>query len=121
MARYVDGFLVPVPKSKLDAYREMSEKAGEIWRDHGALDYMECVADDLQPMEGAVVSFPESVQAKEDEVVVFAFIIYPSREDRDRINEKVMADPRMGKCDEMPFDFTRMLYGGFKGLVDLGG
>lgn len=119
MARYVDGFLVPVPKSQLDAYRQMSEKAGAIWREHGALDYMECVADDLYAMEGTVVSFPECVKAKDDEVVVFAFIIYPSREDRHRINEKVMADPRM-ECD-VPFDMTRMLSGGFKGLVDLGG
>lgn len=93
-------------------------RAGKIWREHGALEYMECVADDLQTLEGAVVSFPEAVKLQDDEVVVFAFIVYPSREDRDRINEKVMNDPRMGKPEYMPFDFNRMMWGGFRGLVD---
>lgn len=119
MPRYVDGFVLPVPKDKLDAYREIAETAGTIWREHGALEYMECVADDLQAVEGAAVSFPESVKLEDDEVVVFAFIVYPSREDRDRINEKVMEDPRMSKPDDCPFDFHRMMWGGFRGLVDM--
>ncbi len=118
MSSYVDGFVVPVPTAKLDAYREIAEKAGKIWMEYGALQYVECVADDVKP--GKVTSFPQSVQAKDDETVVFAWIVYPSREDRDRINAKVMEDPRLKDMDPstMPFDGMRMFWGGFKKLVE---
>lgn len=116
---YVDGFVVPVPKDKLDAYRNMAQKAGSIWREYGALEYHECVADDVQA--GKVTSFPQSVQLKDDETVVFAWITYESRAHRDEVNAKVMADPRM-KDDmdpkNLPFDGMRMFWGGFTPLVD---
>lgn len=120
MERYVDGFVLPVRKAKLEEYRKLAETAGEVWKEYGALEYVECVADDVKP--GEVTSFPQSVQLKDDEVVVFAWITYKSREDRDRINEKVMADPRI-KCDpnDMPFDGKRMFFGGFKTIVSYGG
>ena len=117
---YVDGFVVPVPKSKLDAYREMSVRCGEIWREHGALEFRECVADDVKP--GKVTSFPQSVILEEEETVVFSWIVYASREDRDAINDKVMADPRIAQYMDpanMPFDGKRMIMGGFKMLVDM--
>lgn len=116
---YVDGFLVPVPKKNLAAYRRLARKAGKLWREHGALAYMECVADDLPP--GKVTSFPRSVKLKPDETVVFAWIVYASRAERNRINKKVMADPRLMAMDpkSMPFDSKRMMWGGFKGLVEL--
>jgi uncharacterized protein YbaA (DUF1428 family) len=120
MARYVDGFVVPVPTANLDAYRRMAERAGKIWKEHGALEYVECVADDVKP--GKVTSFPQSVQLKDDETVVFAWIVYGSREERDRINAKVMEDPRMKDMMDpksLPFDGMRMFWGGFKGLVEL--
>lgn len=120
MARYVDGFLLPVPKANVEAYRRMAQTAGEVWREHGALEYVECVADDVKP--GEVTSFPQSVKLKENETVVFAWITYPSREDRDRINEAVMKDPRIASmCDpeNMPFDGKRMMWGGFKTIVEL--
>ena len=120
MAKYVDGFVVPVPKSKLDAYRRMSRKAGKIWKEHGALEYTECVADDAP--KGKVTSFPQSVKLKKGETVVFSWIGYKSRAHRDRVNEKVMGDPRLAKMmDEksMPFDGQRMIYGGFKVEVDV--
>lgn len=115
---YVDGFVVPVPKKKIDAYRSLARKAGKIWREHGALDYMECVADDVKP--GKLTSFPQSVKLKSGETVVFAYIVYKSRAHRDRVNEKVFKDPRMdamGSPEEMPFDTKRMFWGGFKTLV----
>lgn len=117
---YVDGFVVPVPKANVEAYRAMSESAGQIWRDHGALQYWECVGDDLSP-EG-VFTFPELVNLPEDETVIFAFIVFQSREHRDEVNAKVMADERL-KCDleSNPFDMKRMAYGGFKTIVKLGG
>ena len=121
MAHYVDGFVVPVPTRNLDAYRAMSEKAGKIWKDHGALEYREFVADDVKP--GKVTSFPQSVQLKDDEVVAFSWIIYKSREDRDSVNAKVMEDPRMKDMmdpQKMPFDLKRMFWGGFKSVVELG-
>ena len=115
---YVDGFVLPV--KDVDAYRKMASKAGKIWMEHGALGYKECVGDDMNPAFG--VPFPKISKAKEGETVVFAFIIYKSRAHRDKVNAKVMKDPRMGEgCDpkNMPFDMKRMVYGGFKTLVDL--
>lgn len=119
MSHYVDGFVVPVPRANLEAYRKMAEDAGKVWKEYGALEYWECVADDVQP--GKVTSFPQSVQLKEDEVVVFSWILYNTREQRDEINEKVMADPRIKNMDSknMPFDGMRMFWGGFKSLVEL--
>lgn len=115
--KYVDGFVVPVPRDKLDEYRQLAQLASEVWRDHGALEYVECVADDVKP--GKVTSFPQSVQLKDDEVVVFAWIVHESREARDRTNEKAMNDPRMTgmKPDNMPFDGMRLFWGGFKVLL----
>ncbi len=117
MARYVDGYVVPVPKSKLDDYRKLARKAGKIWRDHGALEYVECVADDVPP--GKLTSFPLSVRLKRGEVVIFSYIVYRSRAHRDRVNKKVMEDPRLAAMDpnSMPFDAKRMIMGGFKPLV----
>jgi uncharacterized protein YbaA (DUF1428 family) len=116
---YVDGFIVAVPKKNIAAYRKMSTKAGKIWREYGALDYREWVADDVKV--GKLTSFPRSVKQKTGETVVFAWITYKSRAQRDKINAKVMADPRlkssMGDMKSMPFDPKRMIYGGFKSLV----
>lgn len=115
---YVDGFVLPVPKKKVEDYRKIARKAGKIWREHGALDYVECVADDVKP--GKLTSFPQSVKLKKDETVVFAYIVYKSRAHRDRVNAKVFKDPRMeAMCDpgNMPFDAKRMFWGGFKVLV----
>lgn len=113
---YVDGFVVPVPKKKLDAYRRMAKKAGKIWREHGALEFKECVADDVKP--GKVTSFPQSVKLKKNETVVFAYIVYKTRKHRDKVLAKVMADPRLkGSMEDMPFDAMRMFWGGFKVLV----
>jgi uncharacterized protein YbaA (DUF1428 family) len=120
MTHYVDGFVVPVPLGKLDAYRRIAEQAGKIWMDHGALQYCECIGDDLKP--GVVTSFPQSVQLKEDETVVFAWILYDSREHRDRVNAEVMSDPRMKEMmdpQSMPFDGKRMFWGGFQSVVEL--
>jgi uncharacterized protein YbaA (DUF1428 family) len=117
---YVDGFVVPVPKDKIDAYRAMSLKCGAIWREFGALSFRECIADDVKP--GQWTSFPQSVKLEENEVVVFSWIEYKSRADRDAINEKVMKDPRLAdvmKPENMPFDGKRMIYGGFESLVEL--
>lgn len=115
---YVDGFIVPVPKNRLKAYRSLARKAGKIWREHGALDYHECVADDVSV--GKLTSFPRSVKMKAAETVVFSYIVYKSRRDRDRINAKVMKDPRLAKMIDpkaLPFDGKRMIYGGFKTLI----
>jgi uncharacterized protein YbaA (DUF1428 family) len=115
---YVDGFVVPVPKKNIEAYRKLAQKAGKIWKEYGALDYWECVADDVKP--GKTTSFPQSVKLKPGETVVFSWIVYKSRAQRDRINKKVMTDPRMiamGNNDTMPFDGKRMFYGGFKSIV----
>jgi uncharacterized protein YbaA (DUF1428 family) len=119
MANYVDGFVVPVPKAKLEEYRKLAEEAGKVWKEYGALAYVECVADDVKP--GKVTSFPQSVNLKEDETVVFSYIIYESREQRDRVNEQVMKDPRLAGKDpkDMPFDAMRMFWGGFSVLVEL--
>ncbi len=120
MARYVDGFVVPVPKSKLDAYRRMARKAGKIWREHGALEFRECVAEDVK--SGKVTSFPQSVKRKPSETVVFSWIVFKSRAQRDSVNAKVMEDPRMADLMDpgaMPFDGKRMIYGGFEVVVDV--
>jgi uncharacterized protein YbaA (DUF1428 family) len=117
---YVDGFVVPVPKRNLKAYRRLSARAGRIWREHGAVDYWECVADDVKA--GKVTSFPRSVKLKSNETVLFSWIVFKSRAHRDRVNARVMVDPRLsGMMDPkaMPFDATRMIYGGFKPLVRL--
>jgi len=116
---YVDGFVVPVPTKHLPAYRRLARKAGRIWREHGALEFRECVADDVKP--GKLTSFPRSVKLKPNETVCFSWIVYKSRRDRDRINAKVMSDPRLANmidAKSLPFDAKRMIYGGFKVLVD---
>lgn len=112
---YVDGFVLAVPKRNLEAYREMATLAGQVWKDHGAIDFVECVGDDVP--YGELTSFPRAVQAKEDEVVVFSWITYESRQQRDEVNAKVMADPRLKPSGEMPFDAKRMIFGGFQPLV----
>jgi len=117
--RYVDGYVLPVPKKNLQAYRRMAQLAGKVWREHGALEYRECVGDDLNVKWG--VRFPRTVKLKRGETVVFSWIVYKSRADRDRVNAKVMKDPRLAKMMEgktMPFDMKRMAYGGFKVLVE---
>src|SRR3989454_6226563 len=117
MATYVDGFVVPVPKKKLAAYRRIAKLAGKVWRDHGALEYSEGVADDVK--RGKVTSFPRSVKLKPGETVVFSWITYKSRAQRDRINAKVIADPRLKEMTDgpPPFDGKRLIYGGFESLV----
>ncbi|MCF7221224.1 DUF1428 domain-containing protein [Marilutibacter chinensis] len=114
---YVDGFVLPVPKDRIDDYRKLARKAGKIWMEYGALAYHECIADDVEP--GKTTSFPRSVKLKDDETVVFAWIVYKSRAQRDRVNKKVMADPRLAGMDPktLPFDGKRMIWGGFKSLV----
>jgi uncharacterized protein YbaA (DUF1428 family) len=118
MASYVDGFVLPVPKKKVEAYRKIARRAGKIWMEHGALEYRECIADDVKP--GKYTSFPQSVKLKPDEVVWFSWIVYKSRRHRDQVNAKVMNDPRLAKMapDSMPFDGKRMIYGGFKAMVE---
>ena len=117
---YVDGFVLPVPKKNLAAYRRMAQTAGKVWRDHGALQYVECIADDVKP--GKHTSFPQSVKLKPGETVIFSFIVYQSRAQRDRVNAKVMKDPRLAKMmnpKAMPFDGKRMFWGGFKAMLEL--
>lgn len=119
MAHYVDGFVIPVPKRKLAAYRRMAQTAGKVWRDHGALDYRECVGDDLNVK--MCLPFPRGIKSKPGETVVFSWILFKSRAHRDQVNAKVMKDPRLAKmmdADAMPFDGKRMLYGGFKTIVE---
>jgi uncharacterized protein YbaA (DUF1428 family) len=118
MAHYVDGFVLPVPKKNIIAYRRMAQKASKIWREHGALEYRECVGEDLRVKIGT--SFPKGIKTKPGETVVFAYIVYRSRAHRDEVNAKVMKDPRIaGLCDpkDLPFDCKRMLYGGFETIV----
>jgi len=117
---YVDGFLLPVPRKHIDAYRRIARKAGKIWIEHGALEFRECAGDDLHPK--GPVPFTRCVKAKPTETVFFSWIVFKSRRDRDRVNKKVMNDPRLQKMMEpgaMPFDHKRMAYGGFKVAVDL--
>lgn len=111
---YVDGFVLAVPKDNIEAYKALAKTACAIWMEHGALDYVECIGDDVP--YGELTSFPRAVMAKEDEIVVFAWIVYRDRETRDIVNKKVMADPRL-KLDGMPFDGKRMIYGGFTTLL----
>ncbi|WP_424811963.1 DUF1428 domain-containing protein [Roseococcus sp. YIM B11640] len=114
---YVDGFVLAVPQANLEEYRKMARLARDVWKEHGAIDYVECLADDVP--YGELTSFPRAVLAKEDEVVIFSWITYESREARDAINAKVMADPRLKpSMTNMPFDGKRMIYGGFK-ILDL--
>jgi uncharacterized protein YbaA (DUF1428 family) len=113
---YVDGFLLVIPQKKVQEYRRISTKAGKVWRDHGALDYKECVGEDLKVKFG--LPYPRLLKLKRGETAVFSWITYKSRAARDRINAKVMKDPRMDP-KAMPFDMKRMSYGGFKMLVDL--
>ena len=118
--RYVDGFVLPVPKKNLQVYRRMASKCGKVWCEHGALEYIECVADDVKP--GKHTSFPQSVKLKTGETVIFAYIVYKSRMHRDRVNAKVMKDPRLASMRNfktLPFDGKRMIYGGFKSMVAL--
>lgn len=117
---YVDGMVTPVPKAKLADYRKMSRLCGKVWKEHGALEYIECVADDVKP--GKTTSFPQAVKLKDDEVVMFSWIVYRNRRDRDRINKRVMADPRLAAMMDpknMPFDAKRMFWGGFKQMIVL--
>ncbi|MFY9549618.1 MAG: DUF1428 domain-containing protein [Thermoanaerobaculia bacterium] len=119
MARYVDGFLLPVPRKNLEAYRRMAQKAGKVWREHGALEYRECVGDDVRGK--SALPFKRGVKLKPGEALLFSWIIYKSRAHRDRVNAKVMKDTRITSMvanESMPFDFKRMAYGGFKVLVE---
>ncbi len=117
--RYVEGFVVPVPKKKLPAYRRLAQKSGKIWREYGALEVCECVADDVKV--GKLTSFPRSVKLKPGETVIFSWIVFKSRADRDRINAQVIADPRLAKMmkdpKDWPFDAKRMIHGGFEVLI----
>lgn len=117
---YVDGFVLPLPEKNVDAYREVARKCGAIWREHGALEFRECIAEDVKP--GKLTSFPQSVNLEPGETVIFSWIVYESRAKRDEVNDKVMKDPRMAEMMDpatMPFDGKRMIYGGFEVLVDL--
>ena len=117
---YVDGYVLPVPKSNIEKYREIATKAGKIWREHGALEYRECVADDVK--SGEVTSFPQAVKLKDDETVIFSYIVFESRQHRDEVNAKVMSDPRLADMMDpksMPFDGKRMFWGGFSPIVEL--
>ncbi len=117
--KYVDGYVLPIPTKHLQTYRRISRKAGKIWKEHGALEYKECVGDDLN-VKGPIASFPRQMKTKRGETVIFAWIVFKSRAHRDRVNAKVMKDPRIaGMAPEtMPFDTKRMVYGGFKVFVD---
>jgi uncharacterized protein YbaA (DUF1428 family) len=119
MAKYIDGFVLPVPKKNLQAYRRLAQKAGKVWREHGALEFRECVGDDLKTK--SIRSFPGTIKPKRGETVFFSWIVFKSRAHRDAVNAKVMKDPRLAKMMDpkaMPFDSKRMVYGGFKVMVD---
>src|SRR5262245_31979719 len=118
MPQYVDGFVLPVPKKKLAAYRRIAKRSGKVWREHGAIEYVECVADDVK--RGKWTSFPRSVKLKPSEIVVFSFITYKSLAHRNRVNAKAMKDPRLADMmnpKTLPFDPKRMFWGGFKTIV----
>jgi uncharacterized protein YbaA (DUF1428 family) len=120
MANYVDGFVLPIPRKNAAAYRRIARKAGKVWREHGALEYVEAIADDVKP--GKHTSFPQSVKLKPGEVVWFSWIVYKSRKHRDAVNAKVMKDPRLAKMMDpkaMPFDGKRMIFGGFRVMVSV--
>lgn len=114
---YVDGFVMAVPKARIDDYKALAEKSRDLWKKHGAIDYVECIAEDVKP--GKLTSFPQAVMLKDDETVVFAWITYPSREERDRVNAAVMEEPWMKDMNpaDMPFDGQRMIWGGFESIV----
>jgi uncharacterized protein YbaA (DUF1428 family) len=115
---YVDGFVIAVPKAKLAAYKKMARIGAKVWMDHGALSYVETVADDVP--YGKLTSFPRAVKAKKTETVIFSWITYKSRKDRDAILKKAMADPRLNMdVKKMPFDAKRMIYGGFKTMIEV--
>ncbi len=118
---YVDGFVLCVPKDKIDAYINMAKGAGKIWKEHGALEYKECIAEDMED-KSFCMTFPQMANPKEGEIIIFAFIVYESRAHRDEVNAKVMADQRMNDAcpspEDMPFDCKRMAYGGFKAIVE---
>jgi uncharacterized protein YbaA (DUF1428 family) len=119
MAHYVDGFVIPLPKKNVNTYGRMAKKAGKVWRDHGALEFRECVGDDLNVKMG--LPFPRGIKTKPGETVLFSFIVFKSRGHRDRVNARVMKDPRLPKMmgsKAMPFDVKRMMYGGFKTIVE---
>jgi uncharacterized protein YbaA (DUF1428 family) len=116
---YVDGYVIPIPKKNLNAYRRIAQKAGKVWRDHGALEYRECVGEDLKVKWG--VPFPKTLKVKAGETIVFSYIVFKSRSHRDSVNAKVMKDKRLAEMMDvsaMPFDCQRVVYGGFKVLVD---
>ena len=117
MANYVDGFVLPIPKKNVDKYKKIAKLAAKVWLEYGALEYYECMGDDVKP--GKVTSFPQSVKLKADEVVFFSWIVYKSRAQRDRVLKKVMADPRIKSMgpEMLPFDGKRMIYGGFKPVI----
>ncbi|MGL4289189.1 MAG: DUF1428 domain-containing protein [Phreatobacter sp.] len=115
---YVDGFVLAVPKQNIEAYKEMARLGGTVWKEHGALAYVECIGDDVP--YGELTSFPRAVQAKDDEVVVFSWVVYESRAKRDEVMAKVMADPRLkDSMTNMPFDGKRMIFGGFESFLEL--
>jgi uncharacterized protein YbaA (DUF1428 family) len=115
---YVDGFVLAVPKKNLEAYKKQARQAGEVWKEHGAIDYVEAIGDDVP--YGELTSFPRAVQAKDDEVIVFSWATYKDRKTRDEVMKKVMDDPRMkGQMDNMPFDGKRMIFGGFQSFLEL--
>ena|SRR6266851_3018778 len=118
VAHYVDGYVLPVPKKNVEAYRRLARQAAKVWRKHGALEYRECVGDDLKNRWGK--SFPRQIKTKPGETVVFSWIVFKSRAHRDRVNAKVMKDPSVANMapESMPFDMKRMLYGGFKEIVE---
>lgn len=119
MARYIDGFVVPVPEDRLDDYKKIARRAAKVWREHGALEYVECVADDVK--SGKTTSFPQSVKLKPGELVVFSWIAFKSRKHRDQVNAKVMSDPRLADMMDpknLPFDGKRMIWGGFKPVIE---
>ena len=121
MPKYVDGFVVPVLKKKLKQYFKIAKQAGKVWREHGAIDYKECLGDDLKSAAAFCMPFPKGIGLKPTETVAFSYIVYKSKAHRNKVNAKVMKDPRIAKmCDpkNMPFDCKRMLYGGFKVMVD---
>lgn len=116
---YVDGFIVPVKKARLDSYKELTVLADKVWREYGALEYVECLADDVPP--GEITSFPQAVKLQDDELVVFSWVVYRSREHRDEVNRKVMEDPRIQRpaSGEWPFDARRLIFGGFVPFIGL--
>ena len=120
MAKYIDGFLLPIQAGNIEKYREIAQTAGEVWKEHGALEYIEAVGDDFEAEK--MISFKKSADAKEGETVILAFIVFESKEERDRINALVMADKRLQEMcspDDQTFDYTRMAYGGFKAIVEI--